>query len=361
MTVEGVRALLHGAALGDGSWMDALNALAHATGTERGQLIGVGPAHVNFNWVIGFSAQELTELEQVGGYDPDINFRIAVGTSTPPYTLCHEGHYAEARKTLRQDIYLDYCERFDMFHGCQAVVAQDDTGFVGLATLRSTADGMSNLQERRNFTRLIPHVRHAVELQSALEGQSRKLLLGSFDVLGKAVLFLDRHGRCLAQTQAADVMLAASDTLKMKHGRPICGDQRDQAALNAMIHAVIARRTDQATAIIRRAAGQPLLATIHAFNPPETNIGFRPHAIVVLRHPMESSTDLRGWLRAMGLTEAEIQITLALSTGVSRADIADQRGATLGTVRQQIKAIYNKLGVGREAELVAMLGTQGKH
>lgn len=353
-----MRALLHGAALGDGNWLDAMKALAHATGTERGQLIGVGPSHVNFNWVMGFTPEELIELEQDDGYDPGINFRIAVSAKTPAYTLCHEGHYAEAIKSLRSDIYFDYCERFDMFHGCQAVVAQDDGGFVGLATLRSKADGMSNLRERRNFSRLIPHVRHAVELQSALEGQSRKLLLGSFDVLGKAVLFLDRHGRCLAQTAAADTMLATSDTLRMKNGRPVCEDRRDQAALDAMIQAVIMRRTDQTTAIIRRRAGQPLLATIHAFNPPETNIGFRPQAIVVLRHPVAATADMRGWLRAMALTEAEIQVALALSNGLSRGDIADQRGATLGTVRQQIKAIYGKLGVSREAELVAMLGVQ---
>jgi len=356
--------MLHGAALGNTSWLDALQALAHETGTERGQLIGVGLNHIDFNWVMGFSPEEMAQLENDGGYDPSVNFRIAAAAKAAPFTVCHEAHYAQARQSLRSDLYLDYCERFDMFHGFQTVLTQDDGGMIGLATLRSQADGMSNLQERRIFAELIPHVRHAVDLQQALEGQSRKLLLGSFDVLGKAVLFLDRNGRCLAQTLAADALLSTSRVLRLKHGHPTCEDPRDQRALDTMIRAVITRRTDQATAIIRQHvglqsggnAGRPLLATIHAFNPPETNIGFRPHAIVVLRDPAAASTDLKYWLRAMGLTEAESQIALALSTGTSRADIADQRSATLSTVRQQIKAIYGKLGVNREAELVAMLG-----
>jgi len=39
-----------------------------------------------------------------------------------------------------------------------------------------------------------------------------------------------------------------------------------------------------------------------------------------------------------------------------RADIAQRRSTSLGTVQQQIKTAFAKTGVSREAELLALIG-----
>ncbi len=59
-----------------------------------------------------------------------------------------------------------------------------------------------------------------------------------------------------------------------------------------------------------------------------------------------------------GLTSAEIEIAFALGQGLPRSVIAEQRGARIGTVRQQIKSIFAKLGINREAELIMLMGEQ---
>jgi DNA-binding CsgD family transcriptional regulator len=44
-----------------------------------------------------------------------------------------------------------------------------------------------------------------------------------------------------------------------------------------------------------------------------------------------------------------------MADGASREEIARSRGRAVGTVRNQLKSIFSKLGVSREAELVAMM------
>jgi len=55
------------------------------------------------------------------------------------------------------------------------------------------------------------------------------------------------------------------------------------------------------------------------------------------------------------LTAAEVSIAQMLAVGNSADDIAAHRGASVGTVRFQIKAILAKCGVKRQTELVALL------
>jgi DNA-binding CsgD family transcriptional regulator len=54
-----------------------------------------------------------------------------------------------------------------------------------------------------------------------------------------------------------------------------------------------------------------------------------------------------------GLSAAESHITLQLAEGKTVQAIAMNRGVAVGTVRAQIKAIFAKIGVNRQIELVA--------
>ena len=56
-----------------------------------------------------------------------------------------------------------------------------------------------------------------------------------------------------------------------------------------------------------------------------------------------------------GLTLAEAQVAAAIFEGDEAADIAIARGVAESTVRKQIGAIFRKLDVHRQAELVRLL------
>ncbi len=55
------------------------------------------------------------------------------------------------------------------------------------------------------------------------------------------------------------------------------------------------------------------------------------------------------------LTDSEADIALRLAEGRSLKEIAKQRGASLHTVRNQVKAAFNKTATRRQSELVALV------
>jgi DNA-binding CsgD family transcriptional regulator len=59
--------------------------------------------------------------------------------------------------------------------------------------------------------------------------------------------------------------------------------------------------------------------------------------------------------QVFGLTGAEATVAIALSGGRDVHEIARMRGVSLGTLRNQVKTVFAKTGVRRQAELVALL------
>lgn len=57
-------------------------------------------------------------------------------------------------------------------------------------------------------------------------------------------------------------------------------------------------------------------------------------------------------LRERGLSVAEVEIVLSLAAGLSPAEIANQRQRSVQTIRAQLRAAREKLGVHRQAQLV---------
>lgn len=60
-------------------------------------------------------------------------------------------------------------------------------------------------------------------------------------------------------------------------------------------------------------------------------------------------------LASFNLTAAEAAVAMLLARGASRGAIAAARGVALGTIKAQIRSVYQKVGVTREAELAACL------
>jgi DNA-binding NarL/FixJ family response regulator len=56
-----------------------------------------------------------------------------------------------------------------------------------------------------------------------------------------------------------------------------------------------------------------------------------------------------------GLTEAEREVAELVLEGLSNRDIAERRGASVKTIANQLRRIYEKLGVSSRFELAARL------
>jgi DNA-binding CsgD family transcriptional regulator len=79
-------------------------------------------------------------------------------------------------------------------------------------------------------------------------------------------------------------------------------------------------------------------------------------ATILIEASGRGNQDLRIHLKALyGLTLAEAEVGAQLAEGFSPAEIAEGRGVSLETVRNQIKALLQKTGENRIGGLIALL------
>ena len=355
----GLKDAFAAAAIEPHKWPLALSLLAEATGSARAQLIGVGGSNaIPFNWVTNAPNEALTEFEAIGGGSPDVNFRVTAGMAAAPMQVVAEKQYDAAIPRLKTDVYLDFCERYEMPFGIQTTLQCGPEGLIGLAALRSRKDGRSSAEQRRTFGFAADHAAAAVRTQAALEHQGALLVAGSLDAVGLAAVLIDGAGIVRHITCAADLFLRRQSALRIESGYLTAAASADRAAIQSAL-GVALRSPDQTctTLLLGRTSPEQSAAALSVIGlpPQEWSLPFRPRAIVVIRcsAPPKFGADVLE--QAFGLTRSESSIAVLVAQGLSRAEIARERGVSLGTVRTQYKNLFEKVGVSREAQLVAKL------
>lgn len=354
--------LFSAAALG-GDWHAALNALADACGAERGELIGVGADRaVPFNWMTRFDPAGLQEFVVLRGGDPQINPRVWMGLRAPILEAWHDVQCSNDAELRRNFVYADYCRRYEIPYGSQTTLLRDDGMLIGLAVLRSEARGVPQAEDRRAFEVLAPQVRAAVRTQMALEGQGAALAAGALETLGIAAFVCDGSGRVRALTPAAEESLGRG-VVRLRQGR--LGAARDEdtraleVALAAAVRGLAAPGDRPLRTLVLRDPEAPLsVEVVDVVTLPARPFafGFEPRALVTVRGARREDPNLSEVLKlAFALTPAEADIAVRLADGESREAIAQARGASVETVRSQVKSLFGKLGVSRAGELSARL------
>jgi DNA-binding CsgD family transcriptional regulator len=190
-----------------------------------------------------------------------------------------------------------------------------------------------------------------------IESQGAGLTRGALDAVAAPALLVDGYRRVIEMTPTAERVLSSTSRLNVR-ARTIVASTRPQTAeIEAALASVLQRKRTEAAVVLRGGGEPPVSLAIQALPQTEWQLGFRPCAIVVLKGLVDEPGDLRQALRVeFGLTSSEAEIALSLAACMPRAQIADLRGTSLGTVRQQIKSIFAKLGVSREIEFMGLVG-----
>lgn len=358
--IEQVAAAFDQAPLDPGRWNDALAGLASLTGSSRAELIGLSRENgfAAFDWISGDPDGLGDQATAIGAYDGNVNFRIAASFRATEMAVVDERHYDAVRPRLASDLYIEFSERTDIPFGCQTSLLVDPDHFVGLAILKSRADGRSSDDQRAAFAAVAPRVRAAVKLQMAMEAQGRQMVIGAFDAVSARALLIDRHGRVQAVTPAADRLLSGTRRLSIAGGRIDTPVPLETRRIAQALHAAVTGARREATIPLPPLAdGQHALRLeIRALPEQDWTMGLAPSAIMILRDGGADMGHHQARLRSdFGLTAAEADIALALARGAARADIARSRQVSIETIKTQLKPIYQKLGVSREAELVARI------
>lgn len=325
-------------------------------------MIGIGGEKtMPFNWVTNVDDHLLRDFGKFDGNNPATNYRISADVLSTDGTVVFEEQYDRARQTVRDSVYIDFCEAHDIPMGCQARLISTQRDLIGLALLRSRRDGPTTEAHRATFLEASVAARTAVRMQTAIEQQGTLLLAGAFDAMSVACFLLDASGRVSAMSPVAEDALRAGP-LRLEDGRLSATTAVDRRSIAAATTRILAPAPGAAHARILLScvpadAGGAFPSRIDCFrlHRREWSLGFQPSAMVVVRSRLSGADDHLLLGPAFGLTPAESAIAGLLWRGMDRPAIAALRGVAIETLRAQIKSLFAKMGCRREGELIVLL------
>lgn len=241
------------------------------------------------------------------------------------------------------------------YHYCLGGVFERDGFVLELGFFRDRSGSEFAMDALERVQALGEPILHMIMLRQQLAEahDQQRQATSAADALGTALFKLTPSGRILYCNAAARALLIRADGLIERAGRLLANDLADRQRLTDALAMSGADWLRHATAIrIRRTSGGHYALSLL----PITSNGHR-RIVATLRDPDHFDQSVAPRLRALfGLSAAEGEIAAALAAGSTLADIATERGTSVGTVRGQIKAITSKLGCRRQSEIVAIVG-----
>lgn len=226
-----------------------------------------------------------------------------------------------------------------------------------LALARSAESGPVSQREAEELERLMPLANRAVLIAHQMRETHVRGLFEGLSASKRAAALLDSHGRVRMLTPPA-VRLFGMDFC-IRDRRLWSAHAPSQSLLDRLVEAL--RRSDgldltQTFLIQRFSASRPVLARPVAIS----GVGF--DTLTGARLALFFATpDQPAFIRdedlqlLFGLSKAEAQITALLADGLELQQIADRRGVAVGTIRVQMKHIFQKTNVRRQAELIKVV------
>lgn len=207
-------------------------------------------------------------------------------------------------------------------------------------------------QDQDELSKLAPHFGNALTL---LEQQGRRKLSGKsatrrIQSESNPVILISKSGQVLqTNAQARSVFdIGANMVLSSRHFEPeqyaeLMGElsRIDEQPDNKIIR-IFGMKSHDGEEIIR-------VALSRTFDPFGDIVGYLT-AMHVSWYPEVG----REFQTMLDLTPAELAITKAVVTGVTLNDLAEQRGRTISTVRNQTKQLLSKLNLRSQTELACL-------
>ncbi|MEM9256803.1 MAG: helix-turn-helix transcriptional regulator [Pseudomonadota bacterium] len=301
--------------------------------------------------------QAIAYREQFFSLDPFIDL--------PQDTVVTLEEIMPDRALVASDYYQHYLQPIGLFRILGVDTAEPDGMQARIRLARRDSEARFNKRDRDLLTSLVPHLRQALELYARLHrtASERDVYAGAVDQLSVATLILDEQGRLLTRNSVASALLDEGGVLSLRdnhlyiEGRDINRELQD--ALTTIIKAQQRGETSivRALRVPRSGSRTDLGLVVRPVPTAPWNEGeSSPSAAVFISDPeLQESTSGQILSELFDLTPAEANVATLLARGLSLAEVSDAHGISQHTVRAQLKSIFAKTGVSRQAELVRLV------
>jgi len=229
-----------------------------------------------------------------------------------------------------------------------------------LAVCRPRSRGPFDRNEVAALQRLLPHLTTTMRLQQRLQSLEHRAnaLSGALERLQHGAILCDANGRPTFVNRRAASLIEEGDGLAL-------GSQGLRAdnttASNNLLTAIREASYSTATGIrkirLPRAAPKPpLLLDIMPVAPISSGGGGNPPCVVVFITEPDAApeVDREALADTYRLTPREAEIAAMLALGANTEAIAEQLSLAIGTVRFNLKRVFEKTGARSQAAVVAL-------
>jgi DNA-binding CsgD family transcriptional regulator len=236
-------------------------------------------------------------------------------------------------------------------------------GFQSLAFRKK--EGHSQKKHLQRFSQILPHVQHAIQIGQRLGTWHfvARSALAVLNKLAQGVVILDESGKNIAVNSCAERLLRPPYRIALTGNRLKAFD----AAANQQLHVLIGRCAATAAGKGRFEGGTvkipadlpaaPLNLHVYPLRLPlESFDGSRSAVAVFFKDPRKADAiDDDALKTSFGLTAAERRLTMMLLQGTTMKEASKALAVSPNTAQSQLKSVFSKVGVHRQAELIRVL------
>jgi DNA-binding CsgD family transcriptional regulator len=192
--------------------------------------------------------------------------------------------------------------------------------------------------------------------------------LALLERIRQPLIVLDANRRIVYRNASGGEVLERGDPIEDRGGFAVCADAAsDEQLVTALRGLTLSEALGRARASWNRQSlwlkrgdesGDRLLSTLTALRsqPVVRAFGNMPLALLTIYEPgLEKDIDTDALIEMFSLTRAEARVASRLVSGLSVQEVAKEFGVGVTTVRSQLKALFEKTGTRRQAELVRLL------
>ncbi|MGD0192337.1 MAG: hypothetical protein ABSD74_16495 [Rhizomicrobium sp.] len=290
-----------------------------------------------------------------GRLDP----KLGILAGRRPGYLFNDARHFDADFVARDIFYQEYSRPMGSRHTLDMLMERRGKREVFLAAVRSPKEGPYDVQAETVFQQASCHFVRALELKEKLDLAHRAG--AALDRLSFGVMVVDASGRVTLANRIAEDVLAAGEVLQSCQGRLVCGSGVVGVRLESFLRLAISGKAAARTLRFRRSGSRSW--TLWGVPLPESSSmspSALPAVLLVIGDGDWNRLDRRDVVALYGLTDAEAHLALALADGQSLGEYAAGRGVKRSTVRTQLLAVLEKMGVHRQIDVVRLLTAIGK-
>ena len=359
---------VYDAALDPSAWPAFLSAYAGASGSVTAGFSYGGPNGCGGSAWVNVDPAFLRDYNayygSINAYNASVRRLVEnLGRRTPVVWI---GQSLLADDALEKtEYYADFLRPHDLFHLCGAFLVREGLRIsAALSSYRPRRAGPFDRNAIRLAELLTPHVRRAIRIEEKLHGIRREnqAMLEAFDQLQSGVILLDARGRVVLVNRAAGQLLAARDGLTLDRGELRAATSSETLRLRQLVRGAAATGAGRGVAsggavrLPRPSLKTPLSVLVSPLPSRGAAPGpERPAVVVFVEDPDRTELSCGALLSRMyGLTPAEASLAARLVEGRSVSEAAEEQEISILTARTQLKQVYSKTGVGRQADLVRL-------